>query len=151
LLGFAPTLKLDAAVSQTWTCNPEPLIITVIWDAGGGDEWFRLVGQTFTIVKATDPNTGIVSAAATYEANLISSGKATNTSTNEDGPLYFDITLRNAQGGPLAYPSAPYGNRVWAGCRDNVDLTLGGPFNPALYELVTGATWDIPAFRVHRC
>jgi hypothetical protein len=67
LFGLPPTLKLDSAVSHTWTCTPEPLIVTVNWDAGGTDEFFRLVGQTFTILKATDPNTGITSAAATYE------------------------------------------------------------------------------------
>jgi hypothetical protein len=149
LLGFPPTLKLDSAVSQTWTCTPEPLIITVVWDRGGTDEWFRLVGQTFTIVKATDPNTGTVSAAATYEARLISAGKASNTKIDE--PMYFDITLRNAQGGPIAYPSPPQGNIVWASCHDNTDLTLGGSFSPALYEIVAGATWDIPNFRVGGC
>ena len=150
LLGFPPTLKLDAAVSQTWTCTAELLIITVVWSGGGTDEWFRLTGQTFTIVKATDPNTGIVNAAATYEARLISSGKASNTN-QQWGPLYFNITLRNAQGGPLAYPGPPQGNIVWAGCHDNTDVTIGGSFKPALYDIVAGATWDIPNFRVGGC
>ncbi len=31
----------------TWSCTPEPLIVTLIWDAGGTDEFFRLVDQQF--------------------------------------------------------------------------------------------------------
>ena len=34
-LGFHPNLKLEAPETQTWTCTPEPLIVTVNWDAGG--------------------------------------------------------------------------------------------------------------------
>lgn len=148
LLGLPPTLKLDSAVSHTWTCTPEPLIVTVNWDAGGTDEFFRLVGQTFTILKAADPNTGITSAAATYEANLIASGKATNVN---DGAFYFEITLRNAQGGPLGSPNIYPGNSVLVNCRDNRDFSVGGAFNPGLYDLVAGANWYFTNFRVHRC
>jgi hypothetical protein len=149
LLGLHPTVMLDAAESHTWTCTPEPLIITVNWDGGGSDEFFRLQGQSFTILRATDPNTGITSASATYEARLVASGRASNTTTISDGPLFFTITLRNAQGGPLGSPGA--GNIVWVNCRDNRDFLAGGAFNPGLYDLVAGATWDIPGFRVHSC
>jgi hypothetical protein len=110
-----------------------------------------LVGQTFTILKATDPNTGIVSASATYEANLIASGKANNIVHNDDGALYFNITLRNAQGGPLGSADPYPRNIVWVSCRDNLDFTIGGPFDAGIYELVAGATWGISPFRVHRC
>ena len=146
--GLPPTLKLDSAVSHTWTCTPEPLIVTVNWDAGGTDEFFRLVGQTFTILKATDPNTGITSAVATYEANLIASGKATNIN---DGAFYFEITLRNAQGGPRGSPNIYPGNSVWVNCRDNRDFYVAGAFNPGIYDLVAGANWYFTNFRVHRC
>lgn len=151
LLGLHPTLKLDSAESQTWSCTPEPLIITVNWDAGGTDEFFRLQNQSFTILRATDPNTGVTSASGTYEARLVASGMANNVNNLSDGPLFFDITLRNAQGGPLGSPGAYPGNIVWVSCRDNRDLSIGGAFNPGLYDLVAGATWDIPGFRVHRC
>jgi hypothetical protein len=148
LLGLHPTLKLDAAESTTWSCTPEPLIITVNWDAGGTDEFFRLQSQSFTILRATDPNTGITSAAATYEAQLIASGKATNVN---DGGFFFEITLRNAQGGPLGSPSIYPGNEVSVGCQDNRDFTVGGAFKPGIYNLVAGANWYFTNFRVHRC
>jgi hypothetical protein len=109
LLGLHPSSRLDSAVSHTWSCTPEPLIINVIWDAGGTDEFFRLVGQSFTILKATDPNTGITSASASYDATLISSGKASNVN---HFPFYFEITLRNAQGGSLGPPNISPGNHV---------------------------------------
>ena len=112
LLDFHPTLNLDGAQSQTWTCTPEPWIINVNWDAGGTDEFFRLVGQQFTILRATDPNTGITSASGWYEANLVASGLATNT-TDHDAILSFNISLRNAKGGyvgwPGTYPGIPSG------------------------------------------
>jgi hypothetical protein len=149
LLGLPTTLKLDSAQSHTWSCTPEPLIISVKWDAGGTDEFFRLQDQSFTVLRATDPNTGITSASGVYEARLVASGLATNG--DHDGPLYFDITLRNAQGGPLGSPGAYPGNIVWVSCHDNRDFSIGGAFNPGLYDLVTGATWDIPGFHVHRC
>jgi hypothetical protein len=148
LLGLHPALKLDAAESTTWSCTPEPLIITVNWDAGGTDEFFRWQNQSFTILRATDPNTGITSAAATDEAQLIASGKATNVN---DGQFFFEMTLRNAQGGPVGYPSIYPGNSISVGCQDNRDFTVGGAFNPGLYNLVTGANWYITNFRAHRC
>jgi hypothetical protein len=151
MLDLHPSLKLDAAQSHTWSCTPEPLIITVNWNAGGADEFFRLQNQSFTILRATDPNTGITSASGVYEARLIASGRANNTNDHTDGPLYFDITLRNAQGGPLGSPGTYPGNIVWVSCRDNLDLSIGGAFNPGLYDLVAGANWDIPGFRVHGC
>ena len=40
-LALHPSLKLDAAQSHTWSCTPEPLIVTVSWNAGGTDEFFR--------------------------------------------------------------------------------------------------------------
>ena len=123
------------------------MIVTVNWDAGGTDEFFRLVGQTFTILKATDPNTGITSAVATYEANLIASGKATNIN---DGAFYFEITLRNAQGGPRLPEHLSRQFRL-GNCRDNRDFYVAGAFNPGLYDLVAGANWYFTNFRVHRC
>jgi hypothetical protein len=149
LLGFPTTLKFDSAQSQTWRCQPEPLIITVNWDAGGTDEFFRLQDQSFTILRATDPNTGITSASGFYEARLVASGMATNG--DQDGQLRFDITLRNAQGGPVGSPGTYQGDYFWVSCRDNRDFSIGGDFNPGLYDLVAGANWDIPGFHVHRC
>jgi hypothetical protein len=147
LLGFPPSLKpYHAPVSQTWSCTPEPLIVTLIWDAGGTDEFFRLVNQSFTILKATDPNTGITSASAIYEANLIASGKAENPEA-----FYMEISLLNAQGGPLGSPSIYPGNSVFVSCRDNRPFSVSGAFNAGLYDIVAGAHWYFTEFWVQRC
>src|SRR5215467_1688700 len=76
MLGLRPGLKLDAAQSKTWLCHPEPLILSVSWSDGGSDEFYRLKDQTFSIVRVTDPNTGVTTATASYDARLIASGKA---------------------------------------------------------------------------
>ena len=130
----------------TWSCTPEPLIVTLIWDAGGTDEFFRLVDQQFTILMATDPNTGITSASATYNANLIASGKA----ENPEG-FYMEISLLNAQGGPLGSPSIYPGNSVFVSCLDNRPFSVSGAFNAGLYDIVAGAHWYFTEFWVQRC
>ena len=144
LLGFHPSLKMEGPVSTTWSCTPEPLIVTLIWDAGGTDEFFRLVDQQFTILMATDPNTGITSASATYNANA--SGKA----ENPEG-FYMEISLLNAQGGPLGSPSIYPGNSVFVSCRDNRPFSVSGAFNAGLYDIVAGAHWYFTEFWVQRC
>src|SRR5262249_19649561 len=69
LFGYPPNVQFDIAPqSKTWTCVPEPLIVYVNWDAGGTDEHFRFSDQVFSIIKVTDPNTGIVKATAIYSA-----------------------------------------------------------------------------------
>jgi hypothetical protein len=154
LLDFHPTLNLDGAQTQTWTITPEPWIINVNWDAGGTDEFCRFVGQQFTILRATDPNTGTTSASGWYEANLIASGLATNI---HDAPLSFNINLRNAKGGYVGWPGTPGSFSTFSvNCRDNLYFSMGGGFNPnppgpGLYDLVAGASFDIPSARVHGC
>jgi hypothetical protein len=147
LLSFHPSVKPAEAESTTWTCFPEPLIVNLIWDAGGTDEFFRLVNQSFTILKATDPNTGITSASATYEANLIASGKAYNPEA-----FYMEISLLNAQGGPLGSPAmSPGANSVFVSCRDNRPFSVSGTFNPGLWDIIAGAHWYFTYFQVQGC
>jgi hypothetical protein len=102
ILGLPHPIHADAAQSKTWGCSPEPLILFVNWDGGGTDEYFRFTGQSFSLIRFTDPNTGTTTARATYSAQLIASGKARFTNrTAAPGTLLFDVYLRDAGGGVL--------------------------------------------------
>jgi hypothetical protein len=142
--------------SKTWTCQPEPLILYVIWNDGRTDEFYRLQNQTFSIMKITDPNTGHIDCTATYAARLVASGKAKShhfpaqfqgvNGSQVNSPDYyplsvFNITLRNAGQAPLYYFSSRgyYINT----CQDNYDFVVSTQFTAGLYDLVAGATWEI--------
>ncbi len=142
--------------SKTWTCHPEPLILSVNWFAGGSDEFYRLQGQVFSIIRVTEPNSGHISCSAIYSARLVASGKASShtvpATTSLTGFRFtsqFAITLRGAQGSFLgSYTSLPYS----VSCRDNIEFVQGWEFNAGEYDLVTGATWEvIGAQNVDRC
>jgi hypothetical protein len=145
MFGHGANVRYDAAQSQTWSCQPEPLILSVSWDAGGTDEYYRLTNQVFSILRVLDPNTGITTATAIYSAQLIASGRAKN-SWNAP-PHYFNGTLRNAGGAALAF----FGDHYWINCQDNYPFNIMGNFPPALYDLVAGATWNITGSRVDHC
>jgi hypothetical protein len=155
ILGLPPGLKLDSASSKTWNCQPEPLIFNVKWDAGGSDEFYRLQNQLFTIFRATDPNTGITTCSASYDATLVASGKAASHGQRPGaldaylGELYFVITLVNNSGGSL---HSQVGSTYWVNCHDNLPFSAGFNFNPGLYDIVAGATWQVSGHGfVDRC
>lgn len=145
MLGHGPHGRFDSAQSQTWPCHPEPLILTINWDAGGSDEWYRFTNQVFSIYRVTDPNTGITTASAVYSAQLIASGRA--KSAWNAGPCYFNGTLRNAGGAALSF----FGDHYYINCQDNYPINIGSTFPPGLYDLVAGATWYTTGTRVERC
>ena len=158
LFGLPPDTQFDVAPqSKTWTCVPEPLIIDVNWDAGGRDEHFRFSNQVFSIIRVTDPNTGIATATAIYSARLTArNGRSIDYAGGNIGPPYvpssyvgpsFHVTLRNAGGAGLF----KYYDRFSVGCGANHMVNFSGDFPPGLYDLVTGATWEMGSWRVARC
>jgi hypothetical protein len=146
ILGLSPGLKLDSAQSKSWTCQPEPLILNVNWDAGGSDEFYRLHSQLFSLFRATDPNTGITTCSVFFDATLAASGKAASHGLHPGaldgilGALYFNITLANNLGGSLHYQA---GSPYWVNCHDNRAFSAVYNVNPGLYDIVAGATWQI--------
>jgi|HubBroStandDraft_6_1064221.scaffolds.fasta_scaffold402757_2 hypothetical protein len=139
LLRIPHGIQADSAESQTWGCVPEPLILNVTWAGGATDEYCRFVSQWFTLLKFTNPNTGVTTAQYNYSAQLIASGKAHNTWNAS--PLSFSAQLRDAGGGVLLYGGA--GSNFWVSCNDNVIYGWGAEFNPGLYDLIKGVTWQI--------
>jgi len=67
--------------SKTWGMATEPWIHTVNWSGGGSDEFFRLVNQSFSVLKWTTPGTGAVNSVATYSGTRIASGRAKTASS----------------------------------------------------------------------
>jgi hypothetical protein len=159
LFGLPPNTAFKVAPeSKTWTCVPEPLIIFVNWDAGGKDEHFRFSDQVFSIIRVTDPNTGITSATAIYSARLTQrSGRSVDyVGGNPNPPPYvpasyagpsFHVTLRSGGGAGLFN----YYDRFSVTCGANHMVDFSSDFAPALFDLVTGATWEMPSWRVLRC
>ena len=95
-LPHLPVSKFDdPPQSKTWSASPEPLILIVNWSGGGSDEFFRLVNQTFSVTKWTDPNTGVESAVETYAATRIASGRA-HTVVGQSA-ANFQLILREAR------------------------------------------------------
>jgi hypothetical protein len=135
-----------APQSKTWPCNPEPLILYVNWYSGGTDEFYRLHDQSFTLVKYTDPNSGSVVAEAIYSATLTASGKASSRHLYIPGRGGFDYTsqfhiiLRNAQGAALLSFFSPKYSIL---CHDDYVISWTWSVSGGLYDLITGATWDI--------
>lgn len=153
IFGLPHPIHADAAQSKTWGCSPEPLILFVNWDGGGTDEYYRFTGQSFSLIRFTDPNTGTTTATATYSAQLIASGKAQRgpsyVAGGGPGKLAFDVYVRNAAGGVLFnFASQP----IWVDCHTNIPWLFTYQFNPGLYDLVAGATWQIlGSQRVDHC
>jgi hypothetical protein len=158
LFGLPPNTHLRVPPqSKTWTCVPEPLIIDVNWDAGGRDEHFRFSDQVFSIIRVTDPNTGIVKATAIYSARLTArNGRSIDWAGGYIGPPYvpshyvgpsFHVTLRGAGGAGLF----KYDTRFSVGCGADHMVNFSSDFPPGLYDLVTGATWELPSWHVARC
>jgi hypothetical protein len=142
-----------APESKTWSCNPEPLILYVTWDNGATDEFYRLHNQSLTLVKYTNPNSGLVVAQAIYSATLTASGLASSQGLHYPGGGYytsaFHIILRNAQAAALFSFFSPWYS---ISCHDNYVVTWTWSFDGGLYDLITGATWDIEGGqRMDRC
>ena len=146
-----PLMADVAPETETWPWTPEPIVLFVTWDGGGTDEFYRLQNQSFTKTKWTTPNTGEVNAVAQYNATLVASGKAQDHPNNpNDAALRFNVTLRNAQGGPLWNFDTLFTVR----CQDNKQFACGARFDPGLYDLVAGATGFIDSignYRIARC
>jgi hypothetical protein len=132
--------------SKTWTGQPDPSILTIQWDNGGIDEFYRFQNQIFSIVRITEPNSGHVSCTATYSARLIASGKAKSRSYYRStvGGFYassiFRIMLRGAQGANLGLHESP---KYSIFCNENYEFVQYWDFNPGLYDLITAATWEV--------
>jgi hypothetical protein len=145
-----------APESKTWTCVPEPLIVDVNWDAGGKEEHFRFSNQVFSIIRVTDPNTGITTATAIYSARLTArNGRSIDYRGGNSRPYVpayyagpsFHVTLRNAGGAGLF----SYYDRFSVSCGANHMVNFSSDFPPGLYDLVTGATWEMGNWSVARC
>ena len=162
LLGLPAGLKFDLAPeSKTWHCYPEPLILSINWDAGGSAEFYRLQDQLFSVIRVTDPNSGITTATANYTATLVASGKAKSHEVTAPGPYpgsgvslglstsRFDFRLLDAVGGALnLYDGSLYS----ISCNDRYPFNQSWNFNPGLYDLVAGANWQITGIQsVDRC
>jgi hypothetical protein len=157
-----PDLLFDVLPeSKTWTCQPEPLILYINWDAGGSDEFYRFQDQSFSIIRITEPNSGHISCTANYTARLVASGKAKTyfyhppvTPYVGDAGFYttssqFKIILRGAQGSVLGSFTSP---SYHIECHDNYWFIQNWDINAGIYDLVTGATWEVTgAQSVSRC
>lgn len=143
---------------KTWQCTPEPLIITVNWDNGRSDEFYRLEKQVFSVLKFADPNTGIFECRVLYSATLKASGRGKSRFTpgyyqnGLSSPAFtdttsFDLRVLGAGGAFLGYANTKYS----IGCSDNMLFTVYNKLNPGLYDLVTGAEWNIGGTGVHYC
>jgi hypothetical protein len=147
--------------STTWKCHPEPLILSVNWNAGGSDEFYRFEQQSFSIVRITEPNSGHISCSASYNARLVASGRAKTFFFRPPVTPYqgnagffttssqFKIVLRGAQGSILGGFTSP---SYHIDCQDNFWFIQDWDFNAGLYDLITGATWEVVgAQSVSRC
>jgi hypothetical protein len=135
-LPFPLPSRFDAPPqSRTWGCTPEPLIMTVFWSGGGTDEFFRLVNQTFSIFKWTNPNTGKVIATATYAATLVGAGRA---HTQFNSTNFMEVTVRAARGTPLQV----IGKNFSVACNENSLFIISAEIDPGQFDLIGGATWS---------
>jgi hypothetical protein len=143
LLRLPHGIHANSFESQTWGCVPEPLILSVNWAGGATDEYCRFANQTFNLFRYTNPNTGVTTAQYNYSAQLIASGKAHNTWNAS--PLSFAVQLRDAGGGVVLYGGQ--GSNFWVSCNDNFMYGWGAEFNPGLYDLINGVTWQITGWQ----
>jgi hypothetical protein len=131
--------------SITWHCNPEPLILYVTWNNGGQDEFYRLQDQSFSKIRAVNPNTSQVTCSVNYTAQLVASGKGrSHENYGSNGVFYYSsefvVTLRNVSGGAVGtLTSPPYS----IFCHDNYLFFQTWNIDPGVYDLITGATWQI--------
>ena len=129
MLGLAPDLKVEDAESKTWPGSPDPFIFLV---EGSGDEYFRLVNMLFSVIRY---NNGTV-ATAIFQARLIASGKATNLAQGCPAE-YVSVDMTNDAGAIIN----SFGQGFFVACDDDRNLVVLKGFEPALYDLVSGANW----------
>jgi hypothetical protein len=142
---LAEGLHFDAPPqSKTWGCTPEPLILIVNWSGGGSDEFFRLVNQTFSVIKWTNPNTGIATATASYSATIIASGRA---KTIPGSVANFQLVVRATGGTPILIYTNPFSVR----CDENGLFDISHQIDPGQFDLVSGATWSLSYSGISRC
>ena len=137
-------VQADSAESQTWGCVPEPLILYVNWSNGSSDEYCRFANQSFSLMKFTDPNSGVTTAQYNYSAQLIASGKG-HYAWNS-APLGFALQIRDGGGGVLL-TGGGLSSDFWVNCNDDKPYIYGTVFNPGLYDLIKGATWQITGWQ----
>jgi hypothetical protein len=137
----------DPPQVKTWKCRPEPFTLMIHWSGGGSDELYKLVHQTFSILKWTDPNSGHVSATFTYAGTVIASGKAKTVDANEC-TMAFSL---NAIGGGAPIKEFWYFAPLIPSCKDNYPWTFSRSFDPGEFDLVGGASWRFTYSDVQRC
>jgi len=144
-LGFPHGVFDLVPESVTWPCTPEPLVLFVSWYNGGQDEFYRLQGQSFSKIRAVNPNNGQVTCSVNYTAQLVASGKGRSHEFYTPPSHYissseFDLTLRNSSGGSVGYFKSPAYSIL---CHDNNLFFQTWALDPGVYDLVAGATWQI--------
>ena len=150
-LGLPSTDEFDVQPeSKSWPAK-DPLLLFITWATGGQDEFYRYENQMCSIFKFTDPNTGAVTANATYSAQLRASGKAQSGFTYYVGRNYswLELTLHDASGGPLmTFQTQQYSIL----CNTNYAINEYWSFNAGLYDLVAFPTWGVAGPQsVDRC
>ena len=150
-LGLPSTHEFDVQPeSKSWPAK-DPLLLFITWAAGGQDEFYRYENQMCSIFKFTDPNTGAVTANATYSAQLRASGKATSHFFYRVGynTSSLVLTLHDASGGPLmTFQTQQYS----ISCDTNYAINEYWSFNAGLYDLVAFPTWGVAGPQaVDRC
>jgi len=150
-LPFPPPLQFASPPeSKTWGCTPEPLIPIVYWDGGGSDEFYRLVNQSYSVFKWTNPNTGTTYATAEYSAQLIASGRAHSYqvgSISLASKNSMEITHRMVGGAPFFTVDKLFDVR----CNENSLFTSSVDIDPGQYDLIGGATWTLHFDHILRC
>jgi hypothetical protein len=143
--------------SKTWK-EMRPLVLSVTWDTGGSDEFYRFQEvQMFSITRITEPNSGYISCWASYSAQLVAKPHIASKLFFEAGmggagvfESQLNIRMLGAQGQPLAsLQSKPY--HITCNQLDE-PFFESWDFNPGLYDLVAGATWGVTGVQyVKRC
>jgi hypothetical protein len=150
-MGLPSTHEFDVRPeSKSWPAK-DPLLLFITWAAGGQDEFYRYENQMCSIFKFTDPNTGAVTANATYSAQLRASGKAQSGFTYLVGrnTSVLVLTLHDASGGPLM---TFQNQRYSIDCDTNYSINEYWPFNAGLYDLIAFPTWGVAGPQsVDRC
>jgi hypothetical protein len=130
--------------SKTWGMATEPWIHTVNWSGGGSDEFFRLVNQSFSVLKWTTPGTGAVNSVATYSGTRIASGRA---KTASGSTANFSMNVKTSGGTPLLLYTIPF----YVACNENDLFIASSRMDPGQFDLVAGASFSTSYSGIQRC
>ena len=104
------------------------------------DEFFRLVNQTFSVIKWTKIRIGVVAGAGLHiPATLIASGRA---KTDPAGRT-FSSSLRDK----LLQSTTPFS----VSCSQNGEFDISYQIDPGRFDLVGGANWALSYNGIARC